>query len=726
MPPYNSNLNDPSVQAALQGLAQLQPQDEQARSNAMPQGSNFNDPAVARHMESLSQMQAQGPANLCIVKNSLNGGELAPDMLCRFDLPRYQLGCEKLLNMIPLAGGGITRRPGFRHVGVCGAPAYNNRIRMLPFTYSADLQMMLIFVAFDGPGLLWIADRDGKSAPVQSCQFPYRFDEIDSVSFCQCGKNLYAAHENHPPAKFVYDGAGFTYEVIDFDNHVPIPSIAGGWYVGESEATRSDKIYVVTAIDDETGEESLPSEEYSVRVSPLSESFFIWFEINPSPGCSEHRVYKKKGGSFGFIARLSNGDTNFEDKGLTPDIEDPPPTEQHFFSKPGDYPSVVFIHQQRLGWASTLNNPLTIWMSQTSNFECLDYKSPPKDDDAIEVTLASTQANRILWCLSDRTGLAIGTAGEEWYLTGAGGEGAIVTPNSLSFQPQTHYGTQNGLEAIRSDSSILFVQRGGRAVRDLGYSFQADRYEGKDLTLLARHLFRFCKIIDWCWQGYPMNILWCLLSSGRLAALTYMPDQEVIAWHRHETVGLFYGCATLDDSKGRSRLWVVALRHGEFNIEILDPIHEGLAYGWDGDTGELDQILWADGRWNEGYEARCIPCLPESGMENGNTALRVRKVNAIKARVLNSAPFKCRVTGLYAPDGPEMPVPHGLFDFNQKDKQELAKVGFVPGIRDWSCPIGTGFRENMKLELIFDDPAPATVLGIAATLDVARDGGGQI
>ena len=38
---------------------------------------------------------------------------------------------------------------------------------------------------------------------------------------------------------------------------------------------------------------------------------------------------------------------------------------------------------------------------------------PPKDDDAMEVTLAATQANRIVWLQPDRTSLAFGTEGSE-------------------------------------------------------------------------------------------------------------------------------------------------------------------------------------------------------------------------------------------------------------------------------------------------------------------------
>lgn len=744
-----SGQNDARVQSALSGLAGLAPPDVQPKPEAR---GTISDAGVANAVQALGQGDA--PANLITIKNALNGGELSPDMLARYDLPRYQMGCEKLLNMIPLPGGGITRRPGFAHVGVCGRPGYYNAVRLVPFLYSAQLSFMLIFVAYLNSGLLWFARRDGTAIPQSACAFPYLPQEINNVSFCQCGKYLYAAHENHPPARFVFDGTTFRYEQLDFNNRVPVPDIIGFSFEGHAQENTSRNLYYrVTAVDPVTGRESLPGPEHVWFTCTLNSSFSALIKIRTIPGISEYRIYKRSGGEYGFIGRLLLPDDYvapaeppivgegglafilgtepdvFHDAGITPDTADQPPREQHFFEGPGDYPSVVFLHQQRLGWASTKNEPLTLWLSQTSAFDDLSSKQPPRDDDGIEATLASTQANRILWAVSDRTGLAIGTAGEEWYLTGASGEGSMVTHNSLSFQPQTRYGSQPGLPALRADASILFLQAGGRAVRDLGYSFSADRYEARDLTLLARRLFRFSAITSWAWQGYPMNILWCCLASGRLAGLTYMPDQEIIAWHRHETQGSIRACATLADSAGRSRLWLVTERQtedgGEYHVEIMGEIHEGAREEWDGE-GEDAGPQWLDGREEHPYKARCIPCLPEAGMENGATSLRVRKINAITCRAINSAPFKCQVTGLYAPDGPKLPVPHRLFDFNTRDRQTLERLGFVPGLRDWSCPLGAGFRSGARLELVFDEPRPATLLGISVTMDVAREGSGQI
>ena len=128
----------------------------------------------------------------------------------------------------------------------------------------------------------------------------------------------------------------------------------------------------------------------------------------------------------------------YDDKNIGADTEDTPIEHKNPFEGSGNYPSQVFFHQQRLGFAATANRPITIWLSRTGDFESMASSVPPKDDDAIEVTLAATQANRIVWLQPDRNALAFGTEGSEWTLQSS--EGVVLTPSTVSFQLQTTNG----------------------------------------------------------------------------------------------------------------------------------------------------------------------------------------------------------------------------------------------------------------------------------------------
>ena len=384
----------------------------------------------------------------------------------------------------------------------------------------------------------------------------------------------------------------------------------------------------------------------------------------------------------------------FEDRNITPDTEDTPPSARNPFDGPGKYPSVVFLHQQRLGFAASDRQPLTVWLSQAGNFESMAASVPPDDGDAIEATLAATQADRILWCQSDRNVLALGTAGGEWTLSGS--DGGALTPSSLSFQPQTFYGSEAHVPPLRAGQGLLFLQRGGRAAREFGYSFSADRYEAGDLSLLARHLLRESPVVSWAWQGEPLAVAWCALENGGLVGLTYMREHDVVGWHRHATPGgRVESVLSLPGARGETLVWFVVWRNGSRRVERL-----GSGFGED---------VHADGRENAAFTGRCAPCLPESALENGSTLLRVRKINAVKCRVVRSGPFAARVGG-----GPLLPVP--------------ARGATWAERADWAVPLGGGWRDggaDGDLELVFAGTAPATLLAVLTTVELADMSGGQ-
>ena len=756
-------------------------------------------------------------SSLHVAQNVLNGGEISPQMAARIDQPRYQTGCEKLENMIPLPQGGITKRPGLECLSGAssGVKSADSGACFIPFVFSASESRMLELVS-SGKGStvnVWLPD--GSLYKAGAAKLPYNLAELPELSWAQSADVIFLAHRRHPPAKLSrYADDDWRYEAIEWMPEIAAPRILSAVPVGNipaGENSRTSYSYKATAIDGTTGEESLPSAVVTVEnVAPLSQSYFIRISLSPVEGASEYRIYKKKGGVFGYIGRISgegeedvfyaatmtlawtgvfqgknvlrmtlsgfqeplsfarleddmlvpltdkelprnmgdgvydftyvyegsaagdlipgatisvqdaNGKTLsaiipasgasvevreegavskgyvFEDRNIGADTEDTPPDARDPFDGEGKYPSVVFLHQQRLGFAASDSQPLTVWLSQAGNFESMAASIPPSDDDAIEATLAATQANRIIWCQSDRNGLALGTEGGEWVLSGA--DGGAVTPSSLSFQPQTFYGSQPYLPVLRTGSGLVYLQRGGRVVREYGYNFSADRYDSGDLSLLARHILRDSPVVSWAWQAEPHAVIWCVLEDGTLAGLTYMREHDVVGWHRHSTPGgKFEGVATIPGPDGNTQVWLHVVRGGVRYVERLAAFYEG---------GEGQEPMHLDGRDKAEFPARCIPCMPETTLENGSTIMRVRKLNAVKCRVINSQPFAARVGG-----GQRMPVP--------------ARGAEQASLADWAVPLAGGWRDGGKLELVFDGPQPVTLLAVLTTVELASMAGGQ-
>jgi len=236
----------------------------------------------------------------------------------------------------------------------------------------------------------------------------------------------------------------------------------------------------------------------------------------------------------------------FDDDNIAADIEDSPPEHIEPFVGAGNFPSIVFFWSQRLGWASTNNEPFTHWLSPKGLFESLAASVPPQPDDAITATLAVEQANKVQWVEGDRV-LISGTTENEWAL---GKADEPLVPATADFYRQENVGSEP-IPPLLIGSTILFVQRGGSVIQEISYAFTNDRYKAKDISIIASHLLDGKSVISWCYQKRPYSIVWMILSDNTLVAMTYMPNHDVIGWHRHDTKNgvLFDICCSNGDAE---------------------------------------------------------------------------------------------------------------------------------------------------------------------------------
>jgi len=215
------------------------------------------------------------------------------------------------------------------------------------------------------------------------------------------------------------------------------------------------------------------------------------------------------------------------------------------YSGGADYPGSVFIYQQRLIFARTDEHPQTIYGSQTGNYYNFNTSSPLQDDDSYEFTIDSNQVNAIQWLSSIRS-MIIGSIGAEWEMT-AGSNGGAITATSVSVEPQGNRGSEAVIPIVIG-SSLLFVSRGGQAIRDYGYSYAIDGYTGENLSIYASHLFEDKKFKEWAFHRDPYATIWIVCDDGSLLGMTYDKDQKVLGWHKHETEGLFESVAVISGS----------------------------------------------------------------------------------------------------------------------------------------------------------------------------------
>ena len=203
------------------------------------------------------------------------------------------------------------------------------------------------------------------------------------------------------------------------------------------------------------------------------------------------------------------------------------------FSDTTGHPSCTSFFEQRLVFASTTNEPQTIYFSKSGDYE--NFTAGTDAADAMIYTIASNEVNKIQYLSAVRT-LIVGTTASEWTVS-ADGTDAVVTPTNVTIKRQSTFGSANQ-DAIAAGTAVLFLQRAKRKIRELAYNFDVDGYTAPDLTILNESITN-TGIDQIAYQQSPHSILWCVRNDGVLAALTYQRSENVVSWSRHKIGGHF-------------------------------------------------------------------------------------------------------------------------------------------------------------------------------------------
>lgn len=211
----------------------------------------------------------------------------------------------------------------------------------------------------------------------------------------------------------------------------------------------------------------------------------------------------------------------------------------------GTYPGVAAYFQQRRVYAASLNEPDTYWMSQPGLFNNMDSSIPVTDADSITGTPWAQQVNGTQFLVPMPGGLIVFNGRGVWQVSG--GANAAITPSNQTAVPQAYNGSVATVPPIPINEDILYIQSKGYMVRDLAYNFYNNIYTGTDLTVLSDHLFNNYQIVQWAWAQEPYKLIWVVRNDGILLCLTYLKEQEIFSWTRHDSNGLFQGVCSVTE-----------------------------------------------------------------------------------------------------------------------------------------------------------------------------------
>ena len=207
------------------------------------------------------------------------------------------------------------------------------------------------------------------------------------------------------------------------------------------------------------------------------------------------------------------------------------------------WPSAVTISpEERLTFAGSASFPLTVWGTKSGDFT--DMTAGVLDDDAIIFTLVGTgRQNTIRWIVS-KNSLLIGTYGGE-HVLGASDENEAMTPTNVRAKVQSTYGSNN-VQPIVAGDSVLFVQRGGRKIRQMHFDFRKDAQVSDDLTVFSNHITE-STIVDMAYQRTPDPAIWAVRNDGQIANMSYERAQDIFSWCRLITNTNLAGTLTESD-----------------------------------------------------------------------------------------------------------------------------------------------------------------------------------
>lgn len=518
---------------------------------------------------------------------SFTGGELTGEFFGQIADAKYQTGLALCRNFRILPHGPAQNRAGFEFVRE--VKDSTKATRLIPFEYSTTQTMVLElgdgYMRFHSQGATLLVGTPGawsnvvtyapgtpvsylgtnyvsrpatvanvnhppSTSPTWWYPIPSAAYEIPTVfasanlwtlRYVQSADVMTLVSTLYPSTELKRFGAlNWTMAPIVFASTLAAPTNLGGTANFVVGSTLTDHVYAATSVGANNIDESaISATQVTLQNNLFDSGAYNDITWTAAQGALRYNVYKKSNGLWGYIGQASG--TTFRDDNITPDLTKTPPEVDNPFAGTGNYPGAVTYFEQRRCFAGTINKPQNLWLTRSGTESNLSYSIPTRDSDAISFRVAARQANTVQHLVPMNNLLAL-TSSAEWRVTSVNTD--ALTPTSISVKPQSFIGANAAQPVIVNSNVIYAAARGGHA-REMAYNWQAAGYITGDLSLRAPHLFDGLSIIDIAFSKAPYPIVWMVSSSGKLLGLTYVPEQQIGAWHWHDTDGAFESCCVV-------------------------------------------------------------------------------------------------------------------------------------------------------------------------------------
>lgn len=511
-------------------------------------------------------------ARVHTIQTSLIGGELDPRLKARVDTPRYKNAVDSAINTIVLAGGGMTRRGGFRFTDDEGAVTVNP----IEFEiFRTDLAVVQGYIAeFRSDDTIHFYTNQARIGTI-SIASPFTSD-IDKIGYEVFNNILYLVHPDFPPQQLIRTSdTAWTISAVPFivpdqlstEAAQSVTSIirsgikatvttgaAHGYAAGQTirMAGADQSEYNGDFIIGVTGDTTFTYDVSGTPATPATGTITAQRIIGIARSGAVATV--NTGQVHGYITGQTvniagadqseyNGDlqiTVTSTTTFTYTVTGTPATpatgtitaQRVLWSTLG-YPNSITFFEQRSILGGTKTHPQTVFGSESGTI--LNFVAGVADSDPFEFTLAAA-TSRILHLAATQLLIAL-TYDKE--ITMQGGVETPLTPTNVQIKVHTRYGTRAGVRPIIIAGDVLFVTRHGKKIRLLSETVEnSTQRRAPDISLVSAHLAEL-GIVDMAYQREPNGIIWAVTADGRLLSVTFDRDAERLAWTQHTTDGLF-------------------------------------------------------------------------------------------------------------------------------------------------------------------------------------------
>ena len=516
-------------------------------------------------------------------QHSFNRGEISPDLHGRKDWAPIYSGLAVARNVIARTTGGVVKAPGT--IFIAPALEQDRAVRFIPFEFGSEQTYVLEFgdkrfrILHRG-GLVKYPQGHDKEGEIVVLESPFTIDQMQSesihvergkrnVDYCQDNDTLIVVHaESKPKILTRFDHHDWRWTDFAAETGLPYPTGLKIERDGKKGAS-----YCVATLGTNKAQSSVSNtvtcaEEDGDGITELS-----W---KAAEGATGYRVYKRFP-TTGGMAYQAIGDVNGTvfidnntDKG---DEKQTPVKPANPFDGPGKYPSVSMFHGSRLVMGGPIEKPNRIngsKLGEFKNFTLPKATDTSTDEDAFEWSVTGGKSSPILLWLASMADLVMGASAGEYRMKGS--KPAANPEISI----QSNYGNSS-VKPLLFRKAIVAVGNNRESLNAFAFDYLSNDYGGKELTHYSRHIFQGKRIMAMAAQPNPFATMWCVLSDGIAAIVSYMAEEDVLGVTRRTTEGRFETCESIANVDGRSDIYFQTVRivNGEEKrfLEMMAPHH---------------------------------------------------------------------------------------------------------------------------------------------------------